>query len=231
MKLYKFRSFEKIERTLDIISKERFFCARHQDLNDPFEGLFSTIEYKETGTVGSPIGSPVGSPIGSPFSHPSPRSSETIYKSVNELPSLKREVRVCSLSNELSDIRMWSYYAAGHTGLAIEIDIHKGELKDLYEVEYSNGLKSFASKLSSDTKAHEVLSFKTNHWAHEKEFRVITDDEFIPIDRKITAIYLGLRVKNTHKEMIKRSVQNEIPIYEMRMEYKSVSIIPGKRLN
>jgi hypothetical protein len=31
MKLYKFRSFENIELTLDIIMNERLYCAYHKD--------------------------------------------------------------------------------------------------------------------------------------------------------------------------------------------------------
>ena len=67
MKLYKFRSFENIEFTLDIIMNERLYCAQHKSLNDPFEGLFSTIEWK-SGIVRS-VFRPVVRPVVHPVVH------------------------------------------------------------------------------------------------------------------------------------------------------------------
>lgn len=43
-------------------------------------------------------------------------------KSISELPLFENKT-VCSLTASLSDIRLWSHYADGHTGVAIEIDI------------------------------------------------------------------------------------------------------------
>ena len=42
--------------------------------------------------------------------------------------------RVCSLSKSLNDIRLWSYYAEGHQGVAIEINLDNNN--DLYPVDY-----------------------------------------------------------------------------------------------
>ncbi len=225
MKLYKFRSFENIEFTLDIIMNERLFCAHHKQLNDPFEGLFSTIEWKGGGIV-RPIVQPIIRPIigDSQGNYP-----QTVFKSLDELPSLDKDVRVCSLSSEMSDIRMWSHYASGHTGCAIEIELDNNP--DLFEVEYSKGLQKFTDKITEQTKACDVLSFKTDHWEYEKEYRVISNNDFYPIPGKITAIYLGIRVKEIHKELIKRSTPAGIPIYETKMDNQTVEIRPNKRVN
>ena len=112
MKLYKFRSFENIEFTLDIIMNERLYCAHHKDLNDPFEGLFSTIEWKGGGII-RPVVRPIVRPIVRDLQGNYP---QTVFKTLDELPSLDNDTRVCSLSSSMSDVRMWSLYASGHTG-------------------------------------------------------------------------------------------------------------------
>ena len=119
MKLYKFRSFDNIEFTLDIIMNERLYCAHHNDLNDPFEGLFSTIEWKGGGIVRS-IVQPIVRPIVSDLQGNYP---QTVFKTLDELPSLGNDTRICSLSSSMADVRMWSLYASGHTGCVIEVDL------------------------------------------------------------------------------------------------------------
>ena len=95
MKLYKFRSLDNIEFVLDILLNERLYCAPYSDLNDPLEGLFYTI------------------------SSPSITSKKRFrrYKEINDLPVKNSDLRICSLSKGLDDIRMWSHYAAGHSGV------------------------------------------------------------------------------------------------------------------
>ena len=224
MKLYKFRSFENIEFTLDIIFNNRLYCTPHKELNDPFEGLFSTIEWKGGGPIRSPIQSPIQSPIRSPFGG----SPTTVYKSLSEIPALEKEVRVCSLSSYFSDIRMWSHYAANHTGIAIEVELE--DEPNLYKVDYSDGLQKLSEHATRFTSPSDVLSFKTSHWKYEREFRIITEKTFYPINGKISAIYFGIRSTDIHKEMIKRSTNNEIPLFETKIDEKTVQIRPSKRV-
>jgi len=210
---------------LDIIMNERLYCAPHKDLNDPFEGLFSTIKWGGSGTFGSVFGSTFGSVFGSPFGS----SKKIIYRSLKELPAFDEKVRVCSLSSEMSDIRMWSHYAAGHTGLVVEIEIE--ENPELYKVNYSEGIQKFTEKITENTKAYELLSFKTNHWAPEQEYRIITDNDFFSISGKITNIYVGIRTKEIHASLIRHCVSSEIPIYDTKINNKLVKIVPNKRIN
>lgn len=225
MKLYKFRSFENIENMLDIIMNERLYCAPHKDLNDPFEGLFSTIKWSGDGTFGSCFESPFGSCFGSVFGS----SKKNIYRSLEELPAFDEIVRVCSLSSEMSDIRMWSHYAAGHTGLVIEIELEDNP--QLFKVNYSEGIQTFTKKITKNTKACEILSFKTNHWAYEQKYRIITDNDFFSITGKITSIYIGIRTKEIHTSLIRHCVSSEIPIYDTKINNKLVKIMPNKRIN
>jgi len=204
---------------------ERLFCAHHKDLNDPFEGLFSTIVWKGGGIVRPPI-QPIIRPIIGDFRGNYP---QTVHKSLDELPSLDTNVRVCSLSSEMSDIRMWSHYAAGHTGCVIEVDL--GASPEICEVRYARGLQTFTDKVTKDTKAIDVLSFKTDHWEYEKEHRIITGNDFYSVSGRITGIFLGIRTKDIHKEIVVRSTSKEIPIYETTIDQTSGEIRPNKRVN
>ena len=90
MKLYKFRSFDNIEYTLDILINERLYCSSHEALNDPFEGLFSTIKWVGGG-IARPIARSIARPIARSIFGGAPiRKKE--YKSINDLPSLNENI-------------------------------------------------------------------------------------------------------------------------------------------
>lgn len=225
MKLFKFRTFENIEYTLDILLNERLYCARHKDLNDPFEGLFSTIEWKGGGIV-RPIVRSIVRPIVSDLRGNYPQK---VFKTLDELPALDKEVRVCSLTSAMNDVRMWSLYSSGHSGCVIEFDLE--ETAELVQVSYSDGLQHFKDKLDKNTKAMDILSFKTRHWEYEQEYRVITDSEFFSVKDNISAVYLGLRVKDIHRDLVCKTIDKEIPVYETKLNQKAVEIQPYKRVN
>lgn len=128
----------------------------------------------------------------------------------------------------MSDIRMWSHYASGHTGCAIEIELEHES--PVFEVTYSDGIKHFASTVSDATSASEILSFKTSHWAYEREFRVISGEEFFPILNRITGVYLGIRIAPEHKELILQNVPSGVPVFECKMDQKLVEIRSSRRL-
>lgn len=224
MKLYKFRSLNPPDFTLDILLKERLYCARHQDLNDPFEGLFSTIEYRGGG-LARPLARPLASSLTSSLTGDKPT---VVVKSLNELPSL-RNVRVCSLSSEMADIRMWSHYAASHTGCAIEIDIVESPI--LHPVEYASGVRKLADGLDDDSPASDVLAFKTDHWAHEKEHRFITTEEYVSITGQVTAVMLGLRVSKPHREQILKIAENRFSVFSTKLNHDKVEIDKDRQLS
>jgi len=149
-------------------------------------------------------------------------------RSLSELP-IPGGTRVCSLSASISDVRLWSHYADGHKGIAIEIDFGGMEYQP-FEVEYLTQLTEINHTLTSDTETTEILKFKTNHWAYEKEFRFITTDEFIGINGRITGVYLGLRIPIQIQKLLLRTVPKSIPIFSTGLNEKSIEIELGKRI-
>ena len=186
MKLYKYKSLTNLEHVLDIILCEKLFCALYNELNDPFEGLFlTTIKLSYSRLLALKV----------PFPPHLVNSSIKQYKTIEDLLSDVSKTRICSLSSDMSDVRLWSYYADGHKGIVIEIDFSGLESK-IHEVKYSEKLPSFGFTLLTGPPPHEVLSCKTIHWAYEKEYRVIHEYKFFPISKRIKGIYLGTRISD-----------------------------------
>jgi hypothetical protein len=222
MKLYKYRSLANLEHTLDILLNEKLHCAPYDKLNDPFEGLFLSVAH-----WGGMSGIVAGSRLpGRGYGYiPTVKSP----KSLSELP-IPGSTRVCSLSASLSDVRLWSYYADGHRGIAIEIDF-EGMAIQPHKVEYVNQLKEINNALSAGTKSTEILRIKTNHWAYEKEFRIISEEESIATQGRISGVYFGLRTPEHFQTLLLRSIPKKIPVYSTKLNTNSIEIEPDRILN
>lgn len=219
MKLYKYRSLANIEFTLDILINQRLHCAPFEKLNDPLEGIFLSVLW-----AGGALGmSTMGAlPFGG-------ISSVKSARSVSEMRLLGNS-RVCSLARNLNDIRLWSHYADGHCGVAIEIDIDESDSL-LHEVEYVDRLKESGVSLLGGPRSEEILRVKTIHWTYEQEYRIISDQEFYPVTDRITGIYFGLRASNLIQKSLLAFLPSSISAYRMKLDERKLEIIPGERLD
>ena len=98
-------------------------------------------------------------------------------------------------------------------------------------MKYAEGLQHFTEKLTEDTKAIDILSFKTNHWEYESEYRIITEEEYYSVSGMITSIYLGIRARDDLKELVVRITPEKIPVHDTKIDQSSVTIKPDKRIN
>jgi len=187
MRLYKFKSLEKIRYANEIIEEEKLYCADYCKLNDPFEGLFFEIIKQGAFSSG--------------FSNDFDRIEKQIKEILDPL-------KICSLSEKLDDVRMWSFYANDHKGIAIEIDF-AGFENDVDEVLYLNALPEY--NLSTHNPA-EILKNKTKHWCYESEYRIIQKNEYYPIKGRICSVYVGNRIHDDNIEILKKITPDTIPI-------------------
>ena len=153
----------------------------------------------------------------------------TMLSSISEL-SIIDKIRICSLSASLGDVRLWSHYADGHRGVAIEIDFD-GRESEIHKVDYINQLKEFSNTILTGPRSEDVLRLKTNHWEYEEEFRIISDVEYFSIKGMLSAVYCGIRISDLHQELLLRSVSNRIPVFSTKLNEKTVTIEPQKQLN
>jgi hypothetical protein len=141
-------------------------------------------------------------------------------------------VKICSLSSDLNDVRLWSYYANGHRGVVFEIDF--SGLEKTYEVKYFEELPRGSITLLGQPSPHELLSRKTKHWEFESEYRIIDENKhleegkFFGIKGRIKAIYLGTRTSGLHRKLLNKIVPDEIPIYTTKINEEKIIVEPGE---
>lgn len=203
MLLYKYRSLSQLEYALDILNAERLFCARYSELNDPFEGLFELeMHYPEPGGDVERI---------------------SMSAKIEDLISSDMSpVRVCSLSSDPKDVRLWALYAGSCRGVAIEIDFGDS-LQDVHEVHYGQALPTFVDSNGSPSVV-EALTSKTNHWRYEQEYRIITDKEYWDISGKIRRVIAGPRCTPADCRLLAKIAPKSVEIVQSEIDRTQVTI-------
>ena len=217
--LYKFRSLDELEFVLDIILYERLYCSLYTNLNDPFEGMFVSIVNSFRSMRPGPPRPPHAIPV-----------KEKKYKSIDDLPIDLSNTRICSLSSDCNDVRLWAHYADSQRGVAIQIKCPDSDSK-LHQVLYSETFPEFEHKNSNSLNISDILIRKTKHWQYESEYRIINHEEFYSIKDKISAIFLGPRIEDKRKELILKVISGNIPVYNTRINKENIRIEKDQRIN
>jgi len=201
MLLYKFRSIEHLEFLSDVLVSQRLHCARYDELNDPFEGVVSSVF-----TFGS-------------------RKRAYSFTTVEDVldPEDGVEPRVCSLSNGFQDIRLWSHYGGGHRGVAIEIDF-SGFEKDLVAVTYGPTLRQFDEDAGDHPSLQAMLSYKTNHWEFEREYRILSSGPYYAVDGRIRRVIVGTRCTKADRMLLGRLVSGGTTLADADLNHKTVEV-------
>ena len=190
---FKYRSLQAFEYFVDILLYQRLYAAPYNELNDPMEGMF---EYW---------------------------GSYDIKQFLEAMKEEKERIRICSLSETENNALMWAYYADGHRGVVIGVDVAK---EGIDRVEYVESL-DFDPYPSSTVEgvAREILLKKLHAWAHEKEVRVQARHPFIPVTVK--RIHLGLRLSQEREALIRRLVDGLCPDVQVtRISERDLDIRP-----
>lgn len=169
MKAYKFRSSSQIEFALDIILNRRLFCADWRSLNDPMEGLYAYST--------------------------SPGNEPHAQRLVKGIGDAKSQYKVCSLSADFQSHLLWSHYAGGFNGLAIEVDLPARD-RNIRPVEY-RGVYAFLdmSQVTDENDAARTILFsKYQEWEYEREIRILHDSEFYYLQRPVARVIVGQRM-------------------------------------
>ena len=183
MILYKYRGLSNLRYVADILCHERLYCAPYTELNDPFEGFF----YFEDRIL-EPCG-----------------DWERLYRRSDGSQLVGAELhgtRVCSLSSDPWEVRLWALYADSCRGVVFEIEFPEA-LDQLHKVNYSRKLPSFL-EARSDLKPFEALTHKTAVWQYESEYRIITSDSFWNIQGQIRRVIVGPRCSAEDRTMLER---------------------------
>jgi hypothetical protein len=159
--------FLRIEEILD----EKLYCADWRKLNDVLEGKYTYCDSNNT-------------------------TEQLLFDKGNRLQNQKEAYRVCSLTKNSTDPLMWAFYASDNTGVAIEIELGKND--NIFSVVYENTIpKIELGSLCIDESdvdgsktraiAKHILTHKTKAWAHEKEVRIIVEnDKYYTIKKNLS---------------------------------------------
>jgi hypothetical protein len=168
MLLYKFMALTPFERVADALLGRRLYCPTPKQLNDPLEGMLGDHA--------------VGAEAGWPLDDQLRAGLDNLFKTDRDLA----RARVCCFSASPDSMQMWSYYAGGHKGLCLEVDVSEfsGRISKVVYVDDTAFLR--------DKKPVERLAFKHSTWKHEQEHRLITVDEaeyeWLPVEIKSVLI-------------------------------------------
>lgn len=141
---------------------------------------------------------------------------------------------VLCLSEDPSNIQMWSHYANKHTGFCVEIelseDIETGG-KMLIKVGYKEHPEVTIVKLyemltgtsQQNIQVFEMLmAHKEENWSYEREWRLFTDlsdgekGATVPMPGKITKIRFGLKMQSKDKQTIQNILGPDVQYCDAR---------------
>ena len=172
---YKYRSLENWKFVLDIVVNSRLHAAPFPSLNDPMEGRYYYF----------------GDTVARGF-------RKAIHNS-------RLRHNICSLSETKANTLLWSYYAAGHTGVAFGVQVATAGTArnvEVRRVRYDSGIYigPEAVRRSADLVALDILTQKQLPWEHEKEVRVFAATSFISV--KLEELVLGCNISRADEELI-----------------------------
>lgn len=117
----------------------------------------------------------------------------------------KKRTRVCSLSTDPESELMWTFYADNHRGIVIEVELDINEESKLCEVQYVEQNK-FKVKDGNKIDAKYLLSRKLPDWGYEKEWRVLTDTEYVKV--RVTGIRKGEKADPDNIKKLEELLKN-----------------------
>ena len=218
MEAYKFRQLQaeqgdkrtQLDRVIDILTNRRLYCAPYHELNDPMEGYFHAVTNDRSG-----------------FS--------ALKQMIEEITMLQSRYRICSLSSDCKSHLMWSHYANGFRGVAIQLDIMK-KVNFIEEVEYSDGrnLGEYDPAGNLDDLTRKVLLTKYKEWRYEKEIRIIEEGDqdkptFHKLQNPASALYFGTNVDPLEREeLIDVCANLGVPTFDMRLHGYKINYIRNR---
>ena len=166
---------------------------------------------------------------------------------IKELPEIKdmiNKIKICSLSSEYDNFLMWSHYANEHKGICIAYDISK--IKEynktiLKKVIYTKKIQIykpynhiFENLILNNEEKNFISLFYLKHknWKYEKEYRIITYEDYDFINLPIKAIYFGMNADINHINLVKNFIKDKnIELYKMKPNENNLFGLIKDRIN
>lgn len=106
------------------------------------------------------------------------RNDPNLQRAVTEISgAIGEQYRVYCLSTRRDSILMWGLYADKHCGVCLGFSTDNEEFGGAYRVEYCEEYPKLDYTDTDDTVVILPLITKSAEWSHEREFRVIAEEE------------------------------------------------------
>ena len=189
---YKYRSLANWQFLLDIFLNKRLYAAQFASLNDPMEGQSYYVKGRIRGDVRATIA------------------------------AQRQQWNICSLTPNLKSSLMWAYYADGHKGIAIGVELGRlkpGDIRRPVEYDSHVYVQPDEAERSLDEIATTILFRKQLPWGHEDEYRVLTRRQHVAI--KIVEVHLGSMISDTDRQLVTELVKLAEPTLRIRKVSRS----------
>lgn len=162
--------------------------------------------------------------------------------------AIKRDYKICSFSQRIDSMLMWSHYSDKHTGFAIEYDFSELLVTDissrclwpvLYDDELfdASGFFMEQSRVGSFNNLYGIISamHKAKDWSYEQEWRLIllkssSDPSINYSVPGPKAVYLGSKISKENEEKISGIARAKgIEVHRMRLSHKRFQMIPRNK--
>lgn len=143
---------------------------------------------------------------------------------ISRVNQSRDEWRICSLSEDLHNFLLWSHYGAGHRGVAIEIDIPENtpELEKICYIPFS---PIFTDINQSNTDQRGLFTCKTQGWEYEKEYRILSKQDFFKLPNPIKRIFLGPKVPVDRIIALKHILPDTVELVEMELDVTQGKVV------
>lgn len=133
----------------------------------------------------------------------------------------KSRRNILSLSKTKTNTLLWSYYAGGHTGVAIGIRRPKDAVSSLVvrDVTYDSGvyLDAKAVQRPPEQLALDILTQKQMPWEHEHEVRVFSDENYVRVT--VVEFVLGCNASFLDESLFRQLAKRchpRVPVTKLR---------------
>ncbi|WP_417327792.1 DUF2971 domain-containing protein [Halarcobacter sp.] len=182
MLLYKYRKFDKEERTWDIIRNNELYFSSFRGFNDPFD---CNLDFKIDDDYTSEDIDKFKNRISERRKIPKSKLDKglSLEEYAKELKGyildMKEKSGILSMSCNCKNILMWSHYADNHKGLCFGFSFDSQDkcFSKGSPVKYSNDdeylpINVFAVEYEKELT--RLFTIKSKYWEYEEEFRFIT---------------------------------------------------------
>lgn len=160
---------------------------------------------------------------------------------------LQNGYKICSFSERIDSMLMWSHYSNYHKGFALEYNFQILPIDDvrnrfMWPVIYDSKLfdaTAYFEEQRNNEQFNNLFGIiasihKAKDWEYENEWRLIvplspTDSPLSYNVPKPTGIYLGSKISNENQDEIELIAKNNnIDLYKMELSHNSFEMIPKR---